>query len=181
MKITSTSIKDLFIIEPKLFIDDRGYFMESYQKIWFSKNFPKINFIQDNESYSSYGVLRGLHFQTPPYSQTKLVRVILGEVLDVAVDLRKESKTFGKYFSLKLSSSNKKQLLIPRGFAHGFVTLSKEAILSYKVDNIYNKQHDMGIRFDDKTIDIDWKINSSNIRISPKDNNLPFLDNINLI
>ena len=145
MEIIKTFIEDLVIIQPKVFEDERGYFMESFKDSFIKENFPEIKFIQDNESKSSYGVLRGLHFQKPPFEQTKLVRVIEGEIQDVAVDLRKESPTYGKYYSIVLSGTNKKQLLIPKGFAHGFLTLSDYAILSYKVDEIYSPTHDFGI------------------------------------
>ena len=138
MEIVKTSIEGLVVIQPKVFEDERGYFMESYKESFINDHFTGIHFIQDNESKSSYGVLRGLHFQKPPFEQTKLVRVIQGEVLDVAVDLRKDSKTYGKYESIILSEKNKKQVFIPKGFAHGFVVLSKETILNYKVDNYYN-------------------------------------------
>lgn len=169
MKITKTPIDDLLILEPNLFMDERGYFMESFKNSFFKKYFPEINFIQDNESKSEYGVLRGIHFQMPPFAQTKLVRVIDGKVLDVAVDLRSNSPMFGKYFSIILSGENKKQFLIPKGFGHGFLVLSKTAIFSYKVDNEYNSEYDSGIRFDDKDLLIDWKINHQDIKVSKKD------------
>lgn len=174
MEIVKTSIEGLLIIQPKVFEDERGYFMESYKESFIKENFPDIHFIQDNESRSSYGVLRGLHFQKPPFEQTKLVRVVHGEVLDVAVDLRKNSHTYGEWESVILSGENKKQLLIPKGFAHGFVVLSKEAILSYKVDAPYKKEFESGIRFNDKSLNINWKIESKNIKLSTKDNSLPF-------
>ena len=139
MEIVKTSIEGLVIIQPKVFEDERGYFMESYKESFIQEKFHDIHFIQDNESKSSYGVLRGLHFQKPPFEQTKLVRVVQGEVLDVAVDLRKNSPTFGKWESVVLSGDNKKQLFIPKGFAHGFVVMSEEAIFSYKVDTFYKK------------------------------------------
>lgn len=169
MEIIKTSIKDLVIIQPRVFEDERGYFMESYKESFIEENFPNIHFIQDNESSSIYGVLRGLHFQTPPFEQTKLVRVIEGEVLDVAVDLRKDSPTYGKWESIILTGENKKQFFIPKGFAHGFVVLSKKAIFGYKVDNIYNPDHDSGIKFDDPLLKIDWKIPKKDLIISPKD------------
>lgn len=170
MEIIKTSIEDLVLIQPKVFEDERGYFMESFKESFINHNFPDLKFIQDNESKSSYGVLRGLHFQKPPFEQTKLVRVINGKVLDVAVDLRPDSDTFGKYESVILSDKNKKQFLIPKGFAHGFVVLSKEAVFSYKVDNYYSPQHDSGIRYD--SFDIDWLIPTSEMIISEKDKNL---------
>ena len=172
MEITKTSIEGLVVIEPKVYKDERGYFMESYKESFFKKNFPNIHFIQDNESRSSYGVLRGLHFQKPPFEQTKLVRVIEGEVLDVAVDLRKKSHYFGKWESVILSGKNKKQFFIPKGFAHGFVVLSEEAILSYKVDNIYAPEYDSGINYDDQNLNINWVLPKSDLIISKKDSNL---------
>mgnify|MGYP003706025309 FL=1 len=179
MKKTYTSIQDLFIIEPKIFSDDRGYFMESFKDNWFKKEFPEIKFIQDNESKSTYGILRGLHFQKPPFSQTKLVRVVKGKVLDIAVDLRKKSKTYGKFESIILSDENKKQLLVPKGFAHGFLVLSKVAIFSYKVDNIYSKDHDSGIIWNSKDLNIDWNISTDHIKVSEKDNNLQYFNQFN--
>lgn len=172
MEIVKTSIEGLVVIEPKVYKDERGYFMESYKESFIKENFPNIHFIQDNESKSSYGVLRGLHFQKPPYEQTKLVRVIEGEVLDVAVDLRKNSPFFGKWESVILSGKNKKQFFIPKGFAHGFVVLSNEAIFSYKVDNIYAPDFDSGIRYDDSQLNINWKVSSDDLIISPKDKKL---------
>lgn len=169
MEIIKTSIEGLVIIQPKVFQDERGYFMESYKESFIEENFPGVKFIQDNESKSSFGVLRGLHFQKAPYEQTKLVRVVKGKVQDIAVDLRKDSPTFGKYESVILSSDNKKQLLIPKGFAHGFVTLSDEAVISYKVDNIYASEFDSGVIYNDKTISIDWKMEKQDIILSEKD------------
>lgn len=172
MNITETNIEGLVIIEPKVFGDARGYFMETFQKNTFNANVTETEFIQDNESKSSKGVLRGLHFQLPPYQQAKLVRVIDGEVLDVAVDLRKDSKTYGQHFSVLLSGENKKQFFVPRGFAHGFVVLSETAIFSYKVDNLYAPTHDSGILWNDETLNIDWNIDSALIQLSEKDKNL---------
>lgn len=169
MEIINTSIENLVIIQPKVFIDERGYFMESYKESFIKSNFPELKFVQDNESVSTYGVLRGLHFQQAPHEQTKLVRVIEGEVLDVAVDLRKGSKSYGKYESIILSGSNKKQFLIPKGFAHGFVVLSDKAIFSYKVDNYYRPESDSGIIWNDPNLNIDWKISKNKLRISKKD------------
>lgn len=174
MEIIKTSIEDLVIIQPKVFEDERGYFMESYKESFIKENFPYIHFIQDNESKSSYGVLRGLHFQKPPFEQTKLVRVIHGVVLDVAVDIRSGSPTFGKHVSIKLSDENKLQFLIPKGFAHGFLVLSETAVFSYKVDNYYKPEAECGIRYDDPTINVDWKISSKDIRINNKDLKLPY-------
>jgi dTDP-4-dehydrorhamnose 3,5-epimerase len=178
MEIVKTSIEGLVLIEPRVFKDDRGYFMESYKESFMMENFPNINFIQDNESKSTYGVLRGLHFQKPPFEQTKLVRVVDGKVLDVAVDLRKGSPTCGKWESFILSGENKKQLFIPKGFAHGFIVLSDSATLNYKVDNYYSKSHESGIRFDDKTLNIDWMIPLNKIIISEKDMNFNYSNSI---
>jgi len=169
MKIVETKIKDLVILEPNIFGDKRGYFMESFNAEWFEKNVCDTKFIQDNESRSSRGVLRGLHFQNPPYAQAKLVRVIEGEVLDVVVDLRKESPTYGQFEKILLSSDNKKQFFVPRGFAHGFVVLSDLAIFSYKVDNVYAPTHDSGIQWNDTELNIDWGIDLSLIQLSEKD------------
>lgn len=157
MKINKTFIENLLIIEPQLFKDDRGFFYESYNK----NNLDKvinIVFVQDNESKSDKGVIRGLHFQAPPFEQTKLVRCVSGNILDVAVDLRTNSKTYGKSFSIELSSENNKQLFIPKGFAHGFQVLSEEAIVNYKVDNFYNPKSDSGIIWNDKDLSIDWNL-----------------------
>ena len=178
MEIIKTSIEGLVIIQPKVFEDERGYFMESYKESFIKENFPDIHFIQDNESKSSYGVLRGLHFQKPPFEQTKLVRVIEGEVLDVAVDLRINSPTYGKWESIILSGYNKKQFFIPKGFAHGFVVLSKEAIFSYKVDNEFAPDFDSGIYFGDNSLNIDWLVSKSDLIISEKDEHLPSFLNI---
>jgi dTDP-4-dehydrorhamnose 3,5-epimerase len=170
MKILTTFIKDLLIIEPTVYNDERGYFFESFNKKQFEKLTDRnIDFVQDNESKSKYGTLRGLHYQVEPFAQTKLVRVIKGKVLDIAVDIREDSETYGKYFSLELSEDNKKQLLIPRGFAHGFVVLSQEAIFTYKCDNYYNKNAEGGITFNDKQLNIDWKIDLGDIILSEKD------------
>ena len=155
MKISKTFIKDLLIIEPQLFKDDRGFVYESYNKKNLDK-IIKIAFVQDNESKSNKGVVRGLHFQSPPFEQTKLVRCVSGKILDVAVDLRINSKTYGKSFSIELSSENNKQLFVPKGFAHGFQVLSETAIVNYKVDNFYNPKSDSGIIWNDKDLSIDW-------------------------
>ena len=172
MKFIETKIPDLHIIQPPIYGDDRGYFLESFNLKSFEKNIGNIKFIQDNESKSFRGVLRGLHFQKPPYDQAKLVRCIEGSVMDVAVDLRKGSPTYGKHFSIELSSENKTQLFIPRGFAHGFSVLSDSAIFAYKVDNIYAPKYDSGIRFDDKDLCIDWGLKISEVQLSKKDINL---------
>jgi len=157
MKINKTFIEDLLIIEPQLFKDERGFFYESYNKNNLDK-IAKIVFVQDNVSKSKKGVIRGLHFQNPPFEQYKLVKCISGSILDVAVDLRKKSKTYGKYYSVELSSKNNKQLLVPKGFAHGFQVLSESAIVNYKVDNYYNPKFDSGIIWNDKNLLIDWKV-----------------------
>lgn len=175
MEIVKTSIEGLVILKPNVFQDDRGYFMEVYKDAWFKETFPNIHFVQDNESKSEYGVLRGLHFQLPPFAQTKLVRVILGEVLDVAVDLRKNSPTFGKHETVVMSDQNKIQLFIPSGFAHGFLVLSDTAIFSYKVDNPYAPEYDAGLLWNDGTLDIDWRVNRKDIILSDKDAILPKL------
>ncbi len=169
MNFIKTNIEGLIIIEPKVFGDDRGYFFESFNQKEFEENVGKINFIQDNESKSSYGVLRGLHFQKPPFNQAKLVRCIQGEVLDVAVDLRKASKTYGKWESVLLTEDNKKQFFVPRGFAHGFVVLSEKATFAYKVDNWYAPTHDSGIAWNDPELNIDWKIDEESVILSGKD------------
>jgi len=157
MKINKTFIEDLLIIEPQLFKDDRGFFYESYNKNNLD-NVINIVFVQDNESKSNRGVIRGLHFQLPPFEQTKLVRCVSGKILDVVVDLRTNSKTYGKSFSIELSSENNKQLFVPKGFAHGFQALSEEAIVNYKVDNFYNPKSDSGIIWNDKDLSIDWNL-----------------------
>jgi len=170
MKFTRLKIPDVILCEPQVFGDERGYFIEAFRKDKLDKFLGySINFCQDNESKSSFGVLRGLHYQLAPHAQTKLVRVIQGSVLDVAVDIRKGSSTFGKHVSVELSEENKKQLLVPRGFAHGFVVLSKEAIFAYKVDNYYVPDCDRGIAFNDSSLGIDWKINRDELQLSAKD------------
>jgi len=175
MKFIKTEIPEVVIIEPKVFGDERGYFMETFRQDLFEKNIRKINFIQDNESKSKRGVLRGLHYQLPPFAQSKLVRVIKGSVIDVAVDIRKGSPTFGKYVAVELSEENKRQLFIPRGFAHGFLVTSDEAIFAYKVDNYYAPEYDRSIRFDDSDINIDWNFPKEDILVSDKDKNAPYL------
>ena len=167
MKINKTFIEDLLIIEPQLFKDDRGFFYESYNKNDLDKVI-NIVFVQDNESKSNRGVIRGLHFQAPPFEQTKLVRCISGNILDVAVDLRTSSKTYGKFFSIELSSENNKQLFVPKGFAHGFQVLSETAIVNYKVDNFYNPDSDSGLIWNDKDLSIDWNLDLKPI-LSKKD------------
>ena len=169
MDYKQTEIKGVYIIEPHVFNDARGYFFEAWKNEEFQQYVGKINFIQDNESKSSYGVLRGLHYQKGEYSQAKLVRVIKGKVLDVAVDIRKSSPTFGKYVMVELSDENKRQFFIPRGFAHGFLVLSEEAIFTYKVDNLYAPQHEASIRWNDEDIHIEWPIETKDVLTSEKD------------
>lgn len=169
MNYIKTEIEGVWILEPKVFEDKRGYFMETYRKEDFEANIGLVEFVQDNESKSSFGVLRGLHYQKGEYSQAKLVRVLKGKVLDVAVDIRKSSPTFGKYVMVELSDENKRQFYIPRGFAHGFLVLSEEAIFTYKVDNKYAPQCEASIRFDDATIGIEWPIEPSQMLLSEKD------------
>jgi dTDP-4-dehydrorhamnose 3,5-epimerase len=175
MKFIKTEIPEVVIVEPKVFGDERGYFMETFRQDLFEKNIREINFIQDNESKSKRGVLRGLHYQLPPFAQSKLVRVIKGSVIDVAVDIRKGSPTFGKYVAVELSEGNKRQLFIPRGFAHGFLVTSDEAVFTYKVDNCYSPECDRSIRFDDPDININWNFSKDEILVSDKDKNAPFL------
>jgi dTDP-4-dehydrorhamnose 3,5-epimerase len=174
MKFTNTRISDVIIIEPNVYEDGRGYFFESYNKKKFEEVVGKISFIQDNESKSSKGVLRGLHFQKPPFAQAKLVRCIEGRVIDVVVDIRKESPTYGKHVSVELSAENKKQLFVPRGFAHGFLVLSNSATFTYKVDNTYAPDHDAGICWNDKELNIQWGMEDTEVRVSKKDAELPF-------
>lgn len=170
MIIEETKLKDCFLIKPKVFEDQRGYFFECFNQEKFSKTLGrKFEFVQDNESKSDYGVLRGLHFQMPPYAQAKLVRVVQGEVLDVAVDLRKNSPTFGQHTSAILNEQNKYQLLIPRGFAHGYAVLSQTAIFVYKIDNLYSPEHENGIYWEDKDLGIDWNLKPEDIILSEKD------------
>ena len=178
MKFVETKILDVIIIEPMVFGDARGYFLESYNKEKFEEFVGETSFVQDNESKSSKGVLRGLHFQKPPFEQSKLVRCIEGEVLDVAVDIRKNSKTYGKHVAVVLSGENKRQLFVPRGFAHGFVVLSDTATFAYKVDNTYAPDHDAGIRWNDKDLSIKWGIEDSDVLVSVKDSKLPFFSEV---
>lgn len=170
MNIIETKLQGCFIIEPKVFEDDRGYFFESFNQNTFNEKLGvNIDFVQDNESFSSKGVLRGLHFQKGEFAQAKLVRVVKGRVLDIAVDIRKGSKTFGEYVSVELSEENKKQFFVPRGFAHGFLVLENNTIFSYKCDNYYNKASEGGIIYNDPVLNIDWKFNNENLIISDKD------------
>jgi len=174
MNFIRTDIEDVVICEPTIHGDSRGYFVETFRQDKLEEFLGyKIDFSQDNESKSSYGVLRGLHYQLAPYAQTKLVRVIKGSVLDVAVDIRVGSPTFGKHIAVELNDENKRQLLIPRGFAHGFVVLSKEAIFAYKVDSYYSLECDRGIAFDDKDLNIDWQIDYDKLQLSSKDTKQP--------
>ena len=176
MNFIRTEIPDVVIIEPQVHGDERGYFVETFRQDKLEEFLGfKINFCQDNESKSSRGVLRGLHYQLHPAAQTKLVRVIQGSVLDVAVDIRKGSPTFGKHVAVELNSKNKKQLLVPRGFAHGFVVFEDDTVFAYKVDNYYSPQNDRGIAFDDKTLNIDWQIPHSELSLSAKDKVQPKL------
>ena len=177
VQIIQTEIKDVLIIEPKVFGDTRGYFMESWSQKEFNEKIRPINFLQDNESRSSYGVLRGLHFQRGKNSQSKLVRAVMGRVLDVAVDIRKGSPTFGKYVMVELSGENHRQLFIPRGFAHGFVVLSEEALFQYKCDNLYAPESEGAIAWNDPMLGIDWQIPLEDVRLSVKDSRHPFLQN----
>lgn len=176
MKVIKTKLEGVVIIEPQVFFDDRGYFFESFSQQRF--NVAPITFVQDNESKSSYGVLRGLHFQKPPFAQSKLVRVVKGKVLDVAVDLRKNSPTFGQYESVVLSEENKRQFFIPQGFAHGFAVLSEEAIFQYKCDNYYAPQSEGSVRWNDPTIAIDWQLPEKDIILSAKDEKAPLLSQL---
>lgn len=169
MKVISTEMDGVVLIEPRVFEDERGYFFESFSQQQFDAEVRKTIFVQDNESRSSYGVVRGLHYQLPPYTQAKLLRVVKGRVLDVVVDLRGGSATFGKYMAKELSEQNKLQLFVPRGFAHGFAVLSEEAVFQYKCDNYYAPAAEGGIRFDDATLGIDWKIPAAQLVLSEKD------------
>lgn len=173
MEIETTFIPGLLIIKPSIFNDNRGYFYEAYNQVRYIQNGIEPTFIQDNISYSVKGTIRGLHYQLAPYSQSKLIQVLKGKVLDVAVDLRQNSPTFGKYFAIELSDENKLQFFIPRGFAHGFSVLSDEAIFHYKCDNIYNKDCERGVNYNDVSIGIDWKISPDKVIVSPKDGALP--------
>ena len=178
MKFIKTAIPSVFIIEPSVFGDDRGYFLESFNLEKFEENVYPIKFVQDNESKSSKGVLRGLHFQTPPFAQAKLVRCIEGKVIDVVVDIRKGSPTYGKHLAIELTGDNKRQLFVPRGFAHGFLVLSDSAIFAYKVDNTYAPEFDAGIKYDDKELNINWGITEEEIQLSEKDKNLSFFKDL---
>ena len=180
MDYIETEIAGVFIIEPRVFSDARGYFMEAWKEAEFNEHIGPVRFIQDNESKSSYGVLRGLHYQKGTFSQAKLVRVIKGRVLDVAVDIRKSSPTFGKHVMVELSEDNKRQFFIPRGFAHGFLVLSEEAIFTYKVDNPYAPAQEAGIRWNDPTLAIEWPIDPTKVQTSDKDLKQPLLKDAEL-
>ena len=175
MKITKTAIDGVVIIEPQVFEDARGYFFESWNKAKMAEAGLDYEFIQDNQSKSCYGTIRGIHYQKGEFSQAKLVRVLQGTVLDVAVDLRKDSKTFGQHVAVELSAENNRQLMIPRGFGHGFSVLTPTAVFAYKCDNVYNKASEAGIRFDDPDLKIDWKVKPEEAVLSDKDRVLPFL------
>ncbi|MCX4349237.1 MAG: dTDP-4-dehydrorhamnose 3,5-epimerase [Alphaproteobacteria bacterium] len=175
MKITKTAIDGVVIIEPQVFEDARGYFFESWNKAKMAEAGLDYDFIQDNQSKSCYGTIRGVHYQKGEFSQAKLVRVLQGTVLDVAVDLRKDSKTFGQHVAVELSAENNRQLMIPRGFGHGFSVLTPTAVFAYKCDNVYNKASEAGIRFDDPDLKIDWKVKPEEAVLSDKDRVLPFL------
>ncbi|BFM42290.1 dTDP-4-dehydrorhamnose 3,5-epimerase [Flavobacterium sp. CFS9] len=179
MKVEKTNIKDLLIIEPVIIEDERGYFFESYNKARFIDSGIDIEFVQDNQSFSKKGTLRGLHYQNPPFAQTKLIRVLEGEIVDVVVDLRKKSATYGKFFSILLSAENKKQLFIPQGFAHGFSVISETASVMYKCDQFYNKASEGGIKFDDPSLNIDWGMDLKEAIVSEKDQILPCIENCN--
>ena len=169
MNVIKTDISDVIIVEPKVFGDQRGYFFESYSERQFNAAVREVSFVQDNQSKSSYGVLRGLHFQKPPYAQSKLVRVVKGAVLDVVVDIRKGSPTFGQHVAVELSAENHRQVFIPRGFAHGFAVLTEDVIFQYKCDSFYAPESECGIAWDDPDLNIDWKLPSDNIVLSAKD------------
>ncbi len=178
MTATETQLKGCFVLEPTIFSDERGYFMESFNAARFNKLVgQEVHFVQDNQSLSSKGVLRGLHYQVGEHTQAKLVRVLSGKVLDVAVDLRKDSPTHGQYEAIELSADNKRQLFIPKGFAHGFVVLSDTAEFFYKCDNYYNKEAEGGIIYNDRTLNIDWKLSKEQMIVSEKDRILPTFEN----
>lgn len=178
MNIIKTKIPGLLIIEPKLFVDERGYFFESYNQKAFSSAVGNITFVQDNESKSSYGVLRGLHFQLPPFAQSKLVRVIEGNVLDIAVDIRKNSPTYGQYVSVELTGESHRQLFIPKGFAHGFVVLSQQAVFQYKCDEFYHPEAEGAIAWNDPDLAIDWQIPIEDMILSERDKHHPLFKDL---
>lgn len=176
MKVLNTEFEGLFIVEPKVFEDERGYFYESYNRIKLKEQGIDIEFVQDNQSKSGYGVTRGLHYQLNPKAQTKFVRVLHGSIYDVVVDIRKNSATYGKWLGIELSSENKRQLFIPKGFAHGFSVLSEEAVVFYKCDEFYSPEHERGIMFNDPFLNIDWKIPASKVILSAKDTKHPLFN-----
>lgn len=178
MNVIKTDIEGLVVLEPRVFGDSRGYFFESFNARTFEEAVGNVNFVQDNESKSSYGVVRGLHFQKPPHAQAKLVRVVKGKVMDVAVDLRKGSPTFGKYVAVELSEDNHRQVFIPRGFAHGFSVLSDEVVFQYKCDNYYAPESEGAVAWDDPDLDIDWRVPADKVLLSEKDKKHPFLKDI---
>ncbi len=182
MNVIKTDIEDVFIIEPRVFEDERGYFFESYNQKEFDEKVRPVRFVQDNESKSSYGVLRGLHFQKGNHSQSKLVRVVKGRVLDVAVDIRKGSPTFGKHVTVELTGENHRMFFIPRGFAHGFITIKDDTVFQYKCDNFYNKESECAIRWNDPDINIDWKsyVNLNQVILSDKDKQNKFLKDLTI-
>lgn len=177
MKVIKTDLEGLLIIEPKVFEDDRGYFFESFNENKYIEAGINYKWVQDNQSKSSYGVVRGLHYQIEPFAQTKLVRVLQGRIIDIAVDIRKESPTFGRWVKLELTERNKKQLLVPKGFAHGFAVISEIAVVLYKCDTFYNPEAERGIIYNDNTLNIDWGLNPDDIVVSDKDKTLPELSN----
>jgi dTDP-4-dehydrorhamnose 3,5-epimerase len=178
MPFITTPLPNLLVFQPNVFEDSRGYFFEAYNAKTFAEHGVNINFVQDNQSSSTQGVIRGLHYQLNPHAQTKLVRVLQGTIYDVAVDIRKNSPTYGQWFGIELSNENKKQLLVPQGFAHGFSVLSPTATVLYKVDNLYNKESEGGICYNDETLNINWQVNTNNAIVSAKDAVLPTLANI---
>tara|TARA_B100002051_G_C16744161_1_gene646344 strand:- start:5747 stop:6295 length:549 start_codon:yes stop_codon:yes gene_type:complete len=179
MNLIKTKIEDVIILEPNIFRDERGSFIESFNKKNLNNLIGNINFVQENESMSHKDVLRGLHFQNPPFAQSKLVRCVRGEILDIALDLRKKSKSYGQHVTSLLSEKNKKAIFIPKGFAHGFLVLSESAVISYKVDNYYKPDYENGVLWNDKDLKIDWKINSEEVILSEKDKNLAKFSKIN--
>ena len=180
MEFKETKVNGVYLIEPKVYADQRGYFMEAFKQSEFYEHVGRVDFIQDNESKSSKGVLRGLHYQKGAFSQSKLVRVIVGTVVDVAVDIRRSSPTFGQYVMVELSAENKRRLFIPRGMAHGFLVLSNEAVFTYKVDNPYSPQSEAGIRWNDPALNIQWPVEGLDVLTSEKDFKLPFLKDAEL-
>lgn len=177
MKFIGLEFPGLFVIEPTVYEDERGYFFESYRHDILKHNVGEIELVQDNESKSAYGVIRGLHYQIPPFEQTKLLKVVFGEIKDVVIDLRKKSPTFGQVFSVILSEKNKRQIYIPAGFGHGFSVLSPYAVVQYKVDKFYSKEHERGIIYNDPSLEIDWQIAPENAILSEKDLKLPLFEN----